>query len=246
MSKCNRHGLSRNIPEDIKRQARKECGFGCIICGSSLIEYEHIAPEFTDAKKHDPAGIALLCPQCHSKKTRGFMPSEDVFRARQKPHCKINGASREKNLFSIRHQAIRIGGATLRNCEIPILCAGIPLIQFTRDPGSGELLFSGIFFSPDGYPSLVIKENEWLPLLSNWDVEIAGGVLTIRSGPGNLSLRLHVDHEQGIIVDRLDAFVFGRRVVATDEDLKLLDSAGNLMLTMTKCIADNCKVGISF
>lgn len=42
----NQHGLSRNISEDIKQEVRKKSGFGCIICGLGIYEYEHIDPEF--------------------------------------------------------------------------------------------------------------------------------------------------------------------------------------------------------
>lgn len=30
------------IPESIKRQVRQEAKFGCIFCGSPIIEYHHI------------------------------------------------------------------------------------------------------------------------------------------------------------------------------------------------------------
>lgn len=32
-TETNRHGLSRYIPPNIKRTIRKQCGFGCVVCG---------------------------------------------------------------------------------------------------------------------------------------------------------------------------------------------------------------------
>ena len=64
-SVTNKYGLSRNIPEDVKLAVRQACGFGCVVCGMSIIEYEHIDPPFHDATVHDPTKIALLCATCH-------------------------------------------------------------------------------------------------------------------------------------------------------------------------------------
>lgn len=33
MTENNKYGLTRDIPEDVKRKVRKRCGFGCVICG---------------------------------------------------------------------------------------------------------------------------------------------------------------------------------------------------------------------
>lgn len=33
---------SRNIPLPIQREVRQRCGFGCVICGMPLYEYEHM------------------------------------------------------------------------------------------------------------------------------------------------------------------------------------------------------------
>ncbi|MHB0562224.1 hypothetical protein ACX3RA_15640, partial [Escherichia coli] len=63
MDNINKHGLSRRIPETIKRQIRQRCGFGCVICGFGFYDYEHFKPDFVDAKVHDPNGMTLLCSQ---------------------------------------------------------------------------------------------------------------------------------------------------------------------------------------
>lgn len=49
----NKHGLSRTIPEPVKREVRQACGFGCVFCGHALVEYEHVDPLFADARLHD-------------------------------------------------------------------------------------------------------------------------------------------------------------------------------------------------
>ncbi|MXF04188.1 hypothetical protein FQ041_25950, partial [Escherichia coli] len=71
MDNINKHGLSRRIPETIKRQIRQRCGFGCVICGFGFYDYEHFKPDFVDAKIHDPNGMTLLCSQRNQKRARG-------------------------------------------------------------------------------------------------------------------------------------------------------------------------------
>ena len=52
----------RNIPAEIKRQVRQRCGFGCIICGLPIYEYEHME-EWAKVKRHRTEEITLLCPR---------------------------------------------------------------------------------------------------------------------------------------------------------------------------------------
>ena len=85
MSKVNRFGLRRKIPEDIKRRVRQRCGFGCVICGSSVYEYEHVSPTYVEAQRHDPDCIATLCASCHSKVTRRIWSKDKVSHASRRP-----------------------------------------------------------------------------------------------------------------------------------------------------------------
>lgn len=72
MAEKNKYGLSRYVPSDVRRIVRQRCGFGCVICGLSLYDYEHFAPYFKDAKSHDPDGITLLCMQSNQKEIEKF------------------------------------------------------------------------------------------------------------------------------------------------------------------------------
>ena len=78
----NKYGLSRHIPETVKRKVRQACGFGCVCCGLAIATYEHIDPEFSEAKNHDWKKIAYLCGSCHDKVTRGFWSKNKIKKAR--------------------------------------------------------------------------------------------------------------------------------------------------------------------
>ncbi|WP_198036130.1 hypothetical protein [Salegentibacter sp. T436] len=64
---------SRNIPLPIQREVRQRCGFGCVICGLPLYEYEHME-EWAKVKRHDAEEITLLCDRHHREKTAGLLP----------------------------------------------------------------------------------------------------------------------------------------------------------------------------
>jgi len=88
MSDSNKFGLNRSIPEDVKRRIRKEAGFGCVICGFAIGTYDHINPEYKDAKSHVPIKMVYLCNNCHLKKTKGMISEETILTAKEKPYCK--------------------------------------------------------------------------------------------------------------------------------------------------------------
>ena len=242
----NRFGLSRNIPADVKRSIRKACGFGCVICGGSIIDYEHVDPPFARARNHDPQCITLLCPTCHSKVTRGFLSKDTVKSAMANPAAARRGYSSETFDIGLAAPRLVFAGVTLTNCPIPIEVYNHPLflIEPPEDAGA-PFRFSGTFYNSRGKLSLEIVQNEWRSYAKSWDVEVAAGTLTIRDGPGHISLRLEVDPPNTIIVRRLDMHVRNYHFIGSDNELIVHTPNGGRSV-FTDCIADNCGVGLSF
>ncbi len=96
MSNENQFGLSRNIPAEIRRILRKEAGYGCVICGNIIIEYEHIEPEFKDALEHNPTRMTVLCPGCHANVTKNLTAKSTVWEAKRNPIVRQLGAATHK------------------------------------------------------------------------------------------------------------------------------------------------------
>src|SRR4051812_43597484 len=113
MSVRNRYGLSRDIPSEVKRAVRQRCGFGCVICGSAIVEYEHIDPEFVRARNHEATGIALLCPTCHSRKTRNFLSRRRVIEAAANPAARVAGFAFSELESTRSHPYVIFAGMTL-------------------------------------------------------------------------------------------------------------------------------------
>jgi hypothetical protein len=241
---ANKYGLCRDIPEAIKRAVRQACGFGCVLCGSSIVEYDHVDPEFTEAREHDPARIALVCPQCHSKITTGFWSKEKVKAALATPCCKQTGFSSELFDLGNTHPSIVFAGVTLRNCVIPVMVRDLPLFQISAAEGdNAPFLLTAHFFNAAGHPSLSIQDNEWFASAANWDVEVSGGAITIRDSPRHISLRLVADPPVGLIVENLDMFLYGYHFQGSRDNLVVRLPGGGSM-SFKSCLADGGMFGM--
>jgi hypothetical protein len=241
----NQYGLSRDIPATAKRQVRQACGLGCIICGASIIEYEHVDPPFEEAKEHDPERITLLCPQCHAKVTRRFISKQTVLEDMRDPCCKRSGYSSEFLDIGRTHPAVVFGGITLTRCPVPVEFKGEALFEVKEaERAGGPFRLSANFYNSRGERSLQIVDNEWRAYGTNWDVEAVGGTITIRDDPGHISLRLVAAPPNGIIIASLDMYLSGLRFLGDPETLRVQYPNGSRM-AFTGCLADQCRVGLS-
>lgn len=194
----NQHGLSRHIPEAVKRRVRQECGFGCVVCARLGVEYEHFSPEFSKCTEHRPEGIALLCPTCHLDKTAGRLAPEQVATARLR-------ASRGgpnplwRTHFSGARARLRLGNNVLVGQRVGLSIGDQRLLEVGVGADESETwTLTGVLAHGEG--SLVrFNNNEVEMCRSSWDVEMAGKTLTIRSAKGLVALQLSLEpHEIGI------------------------------------------------
>jgi hypothetical protein len=92
MNQTIENPTSRNIPLPIQREIRQRCGFGCIICGLPLYEYEHMEG-WASVKRHVAEEITLLCDKHHKEKTNGLLPLDMVREAINNPYNLREGIS---------------------------------------------------------------------------------------------------------------------------------------------------------
>lgn len=245
VKKVNKHGLPRRIPEDVRRVVRQRSGFGCVICGSGVIQYEHVLPEYCDAVTHDPECITLLCPSCHGKVTTKFWSKQKVLNAMKEPAAKKEGYVRDFFDFCGPHPTLRLGGVTFIKCRAPIeiFDRAIIKIDYPREPGSPFLL-SGTFCDSNGNITLEIVENEWCASSELWDLEVARGTITIRHGAGDIVLRLKVLPPHTVVVDRL-VMQYGPIGLSTTGDTLKITSP-DFIGDLSSCLTYDCTTGISF
>lgn len=203
MIDMNIHGLDRYIPEDVRRQVRKECGFGCVICGLALVEYHHIVP-FTEIKVHDPKNIVLLCGSCHGHVTSGVWSNERVIAARKAPMTFQRGFAKDAFDFKPPFDLF-VGDSCIRDVNC-IVRKRTGEEWFTINPP--EMLtapprISAKFFGPTGSADLEIDQNEWRCSTVVWDLKVSGPVIEVRNGIHKTMLRLRARPPHGLEIQRL-------------------------------------------
>jgi len=240
----NKFGLSRDIPDAIKRAVRQRCGFGCVICASAIIDYEHFDPVFSNARQHDAAGITLLCPGCHAKKTRNMLSVRRVREANAQPAALSKRYSYAEVEGTLNRPFIKLGGLMLRNCTTPLLLRGFPVLQVEDAEGeSSPFTLSASFFSKDGRPSLFVRRNEWQVLSGTWDVEVVGPSVTVRTGRGEIALGLRFVPGEGLVVERLEMFCAGFSIDGNADTLRIETPQG-IKLNFKDCSVDGATIGL--
>jgi trigger factor len=169
------------IPEEVKREIRQRCGFGCVICGHPIYEYEHME-EYAKVKRHVAAEMTLLCPNHHSEKTKGLMPSFIVKEANKKPYNLRRKHSNNYGLYyygdNVDVLISDIGFTADKSDFIPILINDTPII-LVKCEDEHYLLNINLY---DKYDNLVLKieDNNLIYSLGFWDIRFEGRTLYIR------------------------------------------------------------------
>jgi hypothetical protein len=191
----NNHGLSRHIPERIKREVRKRSKNGCVICRNLLYQYEHFSPPFKDASRHDVEGICLLCPSCHQDATAGRLDKRSVSRAYQ---IVQENDEIEPPFYDMRLRGdpkIQLGTSYFTN-----LRSGASLIRIDGDEllsfdyvedsvfGGRRPSITGQLRDLTGQTVLEIEDNLVRFASNNVDVILEGRNLRVRTQDGRLVL----------------------------------------------------------
>jgi hypothetical protein len=86
------------LPQPFMREVRQRCGFGCVICGFPIFEYDHLLG-WANVKRHVASEITLLCDNHHRAKTAGFLPNERVIEANRNPRNLQSGVTKPYELY---------------------------------------------------------------------------------------------------------------------------------------------------
>ena len=100
--------VSRDIPEPVKLQLRKQAGFGCCVCGHPFYEYQHIKP-FSIEPHHNPRDMMVLCPNHHHQATVGGLNESQQRRYKKNPFNIRRGYADGQMIISSRLIALQLG-----------------------------------------------------------------------------------------------------------------------------------------
>lgn len=238
----NKFGLNRNIPQEIKREVRRRCGFGCVICGAIITEYEHIDPEFKDASVHDPSKITLLCPNHHAEVTKGIIDKSYILERNANPIAKTLGYSSYNHPIFRDLPVLNLGGGiSFSNVIVPLHFNGIDIVSFhAPEQGSEVIQVSAILNDESGVNSLTIDNNEWRVNSGVWDFENKGNRYMFRDDTGKSYLCISFNPPVGFNIENMSTVIDGKQV-KVDSDGVSFDG-----LHLSRCSSCNSYYGISF
>jgi len=222
-----------NIPSYIKREVRQRCGFGCVICGNPIYDYEHMEG-WANVRRHIANEITLLCPYHHREKTVGRMPAEYVKKANETPHNLKNGVSGDHKLYFYGNKARIIMGSTVFYCEdkgtgsfmIPLLIDNIPVIRFRLQ--DNECLLNLVILDENGVPVLVIEDNILVFKIGLWDITFEGTILIVRKRLYKVLLEIEFKTPDTVIIRKAKLFYNKKGVYITPQELRIGNNNINL------------------
>lgn len=238
---CN----SRNIPLPIQREVRQRCGFGCVICGLPLYEYEHME-EWGRVHRHVAGEITLLCDQHHREKTAGLLPKSEMTKANQSPYNLTEGMPKPYALhFSGTDAEVTIGG-NIFTCKdagygtemVPLSVDGTPLIGLVL--GDGHLLLNLVIFDEFNIPVLHIKNNQLFQSTIPWDIQLVGTTLTIREAHKKILAEIEFQPPNKIHIRRGRFLRNGLEILIRPENILITNNS----MYITKNNANNCYGGL--
>lgn len=232
MSQTNKHGISRHIPSNVKLLVRQQCGFGCVVCGSPIYDYEHWNPEFSELiSGHDPSGITLCCPNCHRRKG-GTLSMEDYIKAIKNPKAVID-AQFKTNWSVSENPTINVGTVEFVGGTRILVIDGETIIgvDTPEEDGAPPQLIAK-FTNKSGDDIFKIDHNQCIGYSSAWDIEstkinTGGWRWVIRQGPRNILLHLEIIPPNFINIRKLKISSGHLKIHANDQGLQVSDMEDN-------------------
>ena len=238
---------SRNIPHPIQREVRQRCGFGCVICGGIIYDYDHLV-DWASAHTHVADEITLLCTRHHREKTNKLLPLADVLKHNADPYNLREGVS-EPHIFHYSGDACEVvmgnnvfktagdvpDGATL----IPLVIDDEIMLGFVFEAGQA-LLHMAVF---DEFNRLIlrIERNVMTYTSAAWDVELVGARLRIRERLRRFLIEIYFEPPNRIRVTRGRFLLNGVEVTVSEKRVLVTNTgivySGNRHQDVAVCMA---------
>lgn len=217
----NKHGLPRDIPDSIKREIRQRSKFGCVICRAGIFDYEHIDPEYSDAKTHNPDNICCICTACHAKVTRSHFSKAYV----RKKYNEVAAADDTEipppfdDLdFHDGKAELKIGGISYDpGVTAVVKYHGKEIFSISPSDGTDAAGINAIFLDDDGEETLKILDNVWHGAVKAWDTEVVGSRIKVRKRKGVFALVLRLEPPGRIVIEKLDMRVADAHILVSEQ-----------------------------
>jgi hypothetical protein len=208
---------SRNTPPRVARQLRQEAGFGCVVCGSPIIEYHHII-EWKESRHFDPEHMVVLCPSHHTE--YGKLGRQRAYKAKQSPHNIRHGHFKGLLGGNQRHRGMRFGGMEIIGCTTAVSFFGNPILSYSQE--SGETLVDFYFPKADFWPDIEIASNVATTWIDGfWDIEFKTNWVKFIKSDGSF---VHIDFREEFVAVSGNFELGGSRYELNKSSIKIDDT----------------------
>lgn len=203
---------------------RQRCGFGCVLCGNPVIDYDHIE-EYHIVKEHKEENITLLCPQHHREKTAGRLPKSMVIEANKNPFNLRKNNIGKNNLYYYGNEAtITIGTVSFYTKDCGNGSILIPLIIYEKIPihfllKDNELLLNVKLRDKNDDIILLIENNQLKASIGIWDFKYVGTSLLLREKTRSVFIEVEFTAPNKINFKRGKIFCKGEFFELSDKGL---------------------------
>ena len=189
--------LGRNVPLQIQRQLRKECFFGCALCGSPLLKYAHIVP-YNRIQAFLPENMISLCPPHYGKYDNGDLSESYLRDTKRDPHNKLH----PQDAFFVESQelVINVGKSKFINTHRVLVIDDFDLITVSRDNGKYFLLDINFFDKINNLIATVL-ENSWVSENSvGWNINYSPQkFLAIQNPQRNTTFEITMENTELVV-----------------------------------------------
>jgi hypothetical protein len=261
MSKVNKYGLTRSIPESVKRQVRINSKFACIVpdCRESIYEYEHLIPEYKDAKEHNSDNICLTCAK-HNPTKKGVIGNEYYSKQQLINFYKLIKNSKNpppplnKDFFNYLENPVRIkiGDFEMEDVESIITIDNENYLSFNKNKDNNEfapkVMFSGKFNNSKKENIFTIKNNEWISDYNHYDLITTNGKIKIYEESRKCIFEAYkIPENNKIIISKLNLIKYPFNIFIEKDSFIVRRYINNYQWIEVKfkALISNQKIGIS-
>jgi hypothetical protein len=154
--------LRRERPVAVRRQLRREVGFGCPVpgCGSPYLTWHHFDPPWRDRQHHDPSGMVALCRDHHPEADAGAFTPEQLREFKHAGRDRSRPVGAQINWMRQQLVAV-IGGNFYVDVVVALQVQDHPVVWFGRDD-QGNVLVNLRQLTTSHEPRMVMIENFWI------------------------------------------------------------------------------------
>lgn len=236
------------IPDPIKRKVRQNCGFGCVICGLPLYEYDHFKP-YAQVMEHKVENLFLLCPKHHTEKTKGLLDIATYESYCVNPVNIINGLSAPYDLhFEGSNMKFIVGECNLIINDLNPISDELTPLVINNERIIGFRFFEGILlltiklYDEKNNLILLIEDNEMIYNTGTWDIIFEGRNMKLREAARNILLDIDFLPPETVRINEGRFYKDGYELIVTDgkmisknitvkikkvENIRVLFSMGN-------------------